>query len=195
MSQVFKQIFVLGQHQRAHSSSSGAEGDSDDNDSSVSCDSLNSGKISPIISATAPSNKTTILPQMLLQDIRQRNNKLTLIPKVDEKPYDERKNDLDEKKDVYIDPESFFNFHINENSNDTLVPLKAVVENDTFAGHKHLLYADGATTIRSAKGTVRGVKNRVRAGIATFLQINNTTKVSDNFRFYILYTKAFLNLQ
>ncbi|CAH2013488.1 unnamed protein product [Acanthoscelides obtectus] len=32
----------------------------------------------------------------------------------------------------------------------------------------------GPSTIRSAKGTVRGVKNRVRAGIATFLQINNS---------------------
>lgn len=117
---------------------------------------------------------------MLLQDIRQRNNKLTITPRIDEKSYDERKKESEEKKDVYIDPDSFYNFHINEHKNDSVVPLKTVVENDTFAGHKELLFGDGAATIRSAKGTVRGVKNRVRAGIATFLQINNTTKVSPN---------------
>lgn len=115
---------------------------------------------------------------MLLQDIRQRNTKLTISPQIDEKPYDERKKESEEKKDVYIDPDSFYNFHMNEHLNDSVVPLKTVVENDTFAGHKDLLMGDGASTIRSAKGTVRGVKNRVRAGIATFLQIQNTTKVS-----------------
>lgn len=116
---------------------------------------------------------------MLLQDIRQRNNKLTGTTNVDEKPYVERKQESqDEKKNnIIINPDSFFNFHINEHSKDSLVPLKTVVENDTFAGHKDLLFGDGAATIRSAKGTVRGVKNRVRAGIETFLQINNTTKV------------------
>lgn len=167
-----------GQHKRAPSSSSGAEVDSDDNESSVSCDSLNSGKNSPVVSSTSTPIKSTLLPQMLLQDIRQRNTKVVLTPKIDEKSYDERKKESEEKKDVFIDPDSFYNFHINENSNDTLVPLKTVVENDTFAGHRDLLLGDGAATIRSAKGTVRGVKNRVRAGIATFLQINNATKVS-----------------
>lgn len=174
--------FFTGQHKRAPSSSSGAEVDSDDNDSNVSCDSLTSGKVSPIITPAVPSEKSSLLPQVLLQDIRQRNNKLTVTPKIDEKPYDERKKESEKKKDVFIDPDSFYNFHINEHSIDSLIPLKTVVENDTFAGHRDLLMGDGAATIRSAKGTVRGVKNRVRAGIATFLQINNTNKVSTDMK-------------
>jgi glutaredoxin domain-containing cysteine-rich protein 1 len=71
----------------------------------------------------------------------------------------------------------FYKFHLNEHlSEDNDAPAKAVVEDETFAGYRDLL-GDGASTIRSAKGTVRGVKNRVRAGIATFLQINSVSKV------------------
>lgn len=82
------------------------------------------------------------------------------------------------KKDVVvIDTDMFYNFHMNENVNDSEVSISKVVETDSFAGFKNIL-DDGCTTIRSAKGTVRGVKNRVRAGIATFLQINSTEKVS-----------------
>lgn len=43
----------------------------------------------------------------------------------------------------------------------------------TFAGVRGI---GDVSTIRSSKGTVRGVRNRVRAGIATFLQ-NHDTKV------------------
>ncbi|XP_065574562.1 glutaredoxin domain-containing cysteine-rich protein CG31559-like [Artemia franciscana] len=41
---------------------------------------------------------------------------------------------------------------------------------NSFAGIKDLLEQDICSVIRSGKGTVRGVRNRVRAGIATFLQ-------------------------
>lgn len=46
----------------------------------------------------------------------------------------------------------------------------SVVDDDeSFAGFRDL--TSGTSTIRSNKGTVRGVKNRVRNGIATFLQM------------------------
>lgn len=78
-----------------------------------------------------------------------------------------------------LNSDMFFDFHMNEkNIKDDLVPVKTVIEDETFAGYKDLLGGDNTSTIKSAKGTVRGVRNRVRAGIATFLQINSTEKVS-----------------
>lgn len=121
--------------------------DSDDNDS---CD---SGQASP-----------QPLPQKLLRDIRQG---------VVVRPYVER--DLQVNQEVkQLDTDMYYKFHLNEHVSEDNVPK--VVEDETFAGYKDLL-GDGAATIRSAKGTVRGVKNRVRAGIATFLQINSVAKV------------------
>jgi hypothetical protein len=63
-------------------------------------------------------------------------------------------------------------FFINENNIDDdfdadVVSL-AQEEQEVFAGVKKV--QDGSLTIRSHRGTVRGVKNRVRAGIATFLR-------------------------
>ena len=45
-------------------------------------------------------------------------------------------------------------------------------ENDDimWSGHRNILTAEDDETILSRRGTVRGVKNRVRAGIHTFLQ-------------------------
>lgn len=162
-------VTLIGSHNRAPSSSSGAEVDSDDTESSVSCDSLNCGKISPI--NPPPTPKSTHLPSSLLHDIRQRLPKTT---KVEERTYEERKNENEEEKDV-ISTDMFYKFHINENVNNLVSEFDSVIDTETFAGYKNIL-DDGCTTIRSAKGTVRGVKNRVRAGIATFLQINSTEK-------------------
>uniref|UniRef100_A0A6P7FFU8 Glutaredoxin domain-containing cysteine-rich protein CG31559-like n=1 Tax=Diabrotica virgifera virgifera TaxID=50390 RepID=A0A6P7FFU8_DIAVI len=183
-----------GSHNRAPSSSSGAEVDSDDNESSVSCDSLNCGKISPI--NIPPSTKSTLLPPSLLEDIRQRLPKTPTLeenpyenippslledirqrlPKTPESPY-ENIDSKNEELDSIISTDMFYKFHINENVNSLVPKIDNVIENETFAGYKDIL-DDGCTTIKSAKGTVRGVKNRVRAGIATFLQINSTGKVS-----------------
>lgn len=52
----------------------------------------------------------------------------------------------------------------------------SVVSEEDFAGVKDHAYSipeDGSLTIRSHRGTIRGVKNRVRAGIATFLRDPN----------------------
>ncbi|XP_065365347.1 glutaredoxin domain-containing cysteine-rich protein CG12206-like [Calliphora vicina] len=45
------------------------------------------------------------------------------------------------------------------------------LHDDVFAGYRDLRCVSNTSTIRSSKGTVRGVKNRVRNGIATFLQL------------------------
>lgn len=173
-------ITLIESHKRAPSSSSGAEVDTDDDESNISCDSLNSGKISPVNIHTvvsSESDKSSYLPQMLLQDIRQRNKKLSPAdppPVIIEKSYEERKKEeREEKIEKKFTADMFYNFHINEHVNN--VKPQTVVEDETFAGFKDMLNG-GAATIRSAKGTVRGVKNRVRAGIATFLQIHSTGK-------------------
>ncbi|KAJ8922721.1 hypothetical protein NQ315_007756 [Exocentrus adspersus] len=163
-------ITLIESHKRAPSSSSGAEVDSDDNESNISCDSLNSGK-------TSPSEKSSYLPQMLLHDIRQRKKLSSSEPPIIiEKSYEERKLEEreQEKAVVKYTADMFYNFHINEHLNN-VTPKVVVDDDETFAGYKDMLN-DGAATIRSAKGTVRGVKNRVRAGIATFLQIHSTGK-------------------
>jgi len=79
------------------------------------------------------------------------------------------------------DDDKFYKFHINEHLTSALdqcksLPSQHEVDED-FAGIRDL--QNCTSTIRSAKGTVRGVKNRVRNGIATFLQMQQTTvKVS-----------------
>lgn len=88
------------------------------------------------------------------------------------------------KPHVYED-DKFYNFHINERDttpegdDDIEEPEPEPVHDteETFAGFKDI--QSGNSTIRSAKGTVRGVRNRVRNGIATFLKIQqHTAKVS-----------------
>ncbi|XP_050440628.1 glutaredoxin domain-containing cysteine-rich protein CG12206-like [Adelges cooleyi] len=72
--------------------------------------------------------------------------------------------------------DQYFQFHMNENVFDHVDGSQAATAevqggDDSFAGCKAYEAAVGCSdTIRSAKGTIRGVKNRVRAGIATFLQ-------------------------
>lgn len=146
--------------------------DSDDNESSISYDSLNECQQATV--STKP------LPQGLLRDIR--NVKLSDMKSpvvVDESTYEQRKER--ERQCVATTPfayeaDCYYDFHLNENKVEEEKVSEKIVEDETFAGYKDFL-SDGSSTIRSAKGTVRGVKNRVRAGIATFLQINSVTKV------------------
>ncbi|XP_066257239.1 glutaredoxin domain-containing cysteine-rich protein CG31559-like [Euwallacea similis] len=169
--------------------SSGAEVDSDDNDSNsgasnISCDSLNNGKSFPVRNGEFKLSKSSesSLPLTLLREIRQRKGPEL----VDEKAYEDRqKENLQIEEDrrnfhseVFSQPsdlnsDMFFNFHLNEKDINKEPSLNTLIEEETFAGYKDLLGCDN-NTIRSAKGTVRGVRNRVRAGIATFLQINST---------------------
>jgi glutaredoxin domain-containing cysteine-rich protein 1 len=106
---------------------------------------------------------------------------------VEEKTYEERQKETAEKQQAssskivsngqFFDTDRFYTFHLNEH----LADIKDTVQGgdadneETFAGYRDLLQGkESSSTIRSAKGTVRGVKNRVRAGIATFLQLHDT---------------------
>ncbi|CAH2055855.1 unnamed protein product, partial [Iphiclides podalirius] len=104
--------------------------------------------------------------------------------------YEERKK-VDEMKQErlcysshYFDADKFYDFHLNEKQFDVPVNSASVdksvseepPELEYFAGVKDYRNEEPPSTIRSSKGTIRGVKNRVRAGIATFLQMQSTTK-------------------
>jgi glutaredoxin domain-containing cysteine-rich protein 1 len=270
--------------------SSGAEVDSDDEGSNISCDSLNSSELngdstvlgdarqdikqirevnkvksaktgaemgtrlkSPTPTNASQSNIPSVehsLPQSLLQEIRDRTAKLTVVPSptgtltkktriwaeelsprpkkrnelqngkdvniklnrsmfkyldisptstlnkssdnyskrflVEAKTYEERQKETTEKEkesackiirnSEHFDTDRFYNFHLNEHVTDGKETNHGDIENDeTFAGYRDLLQdKESSSTIRSAKGTIRGVKNRVRAGIATFLQMHDT---------------------
>lgn len=80
--------------------------------------------------------------------------------------------------------DKFYNFHINEHKNGLVDRTEKIDE--TFAGYKDVHNTSAMSTIRSNKGTVRGVKNRVRNGIATFLQMQSNMKVSLLFMYFSL---------
>lgn len=82
--------------------------------------------------------------------------------------------------------DKYISFHLNEcvdngasaSNRDSMDKTK---DDDSFAGYRDVRSSSTASTIRSSKGTIRGVKNRVRNGIATFLQMQQTNiKVSLN---------------
>ncbi|XP_050355507.1 glutaredoxin domain-containing cysteine-rich protein CG31559-like [Nymphalis io] len=115
----------------------------------------------------------------------------TKTPLISESTYEERKQSEKMKEDHlcysshYFDTDKFYDFHLNEKQFDD-VSVKSVSENKSvceqlseieyFAGIKDYKSEEPPSTIKSSKGTIRGVKNRVRAGIATFLQMQSTTK-------------------
>ncbi|XP_014250566.1 glutaredoxin domain-containing cysteine-rich protein CG31559-like [Cimex lectularius] len=66
-------------------------------------------------------------------------------------------------------PPGFLPFHLNENDFEKHSPS---LKDDGFTGRHHGLHGESGT-IKSSRGTIRGVKNRVRASIATFLQLDN----------------------
>jgi hypothetical protein len=86
---------------------------------------------------------------------------------------------------VFYENDKFYKFHINEHLSGGLAETTQKDIDETFAGFKD--FNNGTSTIRSSKGTVRGVKNRVRNGIQTFLQMQQSTvKVSLFLAFYLL---------
>lgn len=118
---------------------------------------------------------------------------------ISESTYEERKKQDKIKQEQmcysshYFDTDKFYDFHLNEKQFDEEKSVKSVSvksecdnEVEFFAGIKDFKNEEAPSTIRSSKGTIRGVKNRVRAGIATFLQIQSTTKVILSLAFIIL---------
>lgn len=101
-----------------------------------------------------------------------------------------------ETRKIY-ENDKYISFHLNEcvKSNGNVSGFKdvkqseAAADDDTFAGYKDVCVTNAPSTIRSSKGTIRGVKNRVRNGIATFLQMQQTNVKVCTLRYgYTLYT-------
>lgn len=146
------------------------------------------------------------LPLSLLMDIRSRSIKFNddvddegddeeddeeLLTTSDENEDHEMCNNnesgssSDEKLMIYSDDKSY-KFHINEHLSGNLEDCHLMTHDESdenFAGYKDLHCR--TATIRSAKGTIRGVKNRVRNGIKTFL-LNNSTTVRVSRVFFLL---------
>ncbi|CAH0591393.1 unnamed protein product [Chrysodeixis includens] len=110
-------------------------------------------------------------------------------PLISESTYEERKQQDKMKQEQmfysshYFDTDKFYDFHLNEKQFDDVKSVSVGVKSESevseveyFAGVKDYKNEEMPSTIKSSKGTIRGVKNRVRAGIATFLQMQSTTK-------------------
>ncbi|KAL0125988.1 hypothetical protein PUN28_004807 [Cardiocondyla obscurior] len=143
---------------------------------------VSSASVSPSPSGTSSLSKASSTPRVRSPDPTIEQNGQS--PVIKECTYEERKQREQERIDqecvnathnrsaghkyLYED-DRYYNFHVNElrDNNKNSNGQHGVAENDEcFAGYK----IHDKEAIRSAKGTVRGVKNRVRAGIATFLQ-------------------------
>lgn len=199
--------------------------DSEESESSLSCDSLNSGDIIVVNKMSNPPIRVTpmttlndfdkdnvdnesthliCLPDSLLRDIRDRSTKLSASELITMTKSEQNGSDINNKS-IYsrvklkmgptsaqdicaqdtnknskiYENDKFYKFHINEsvlNVIDEMSPQN-VQADESFAGYKDM--NSRTSTIRSSKGTVRGVKNRVRNGIATFLQMQQSNvKVS-----------------
>lgn len=129
------------------------------------------------------------LPQNLLRDIQTRNVSLSRTDSkeikppiknekqwslVEERTYEDRKSETQKgktnaKSAMELDTDKFYKFHLSEKGDDEKGGRGG--DEETFAGIKDYFSRDKSSAITSAKGTIRGVKNRVKAGIATFLQI------------------------
>ncbi|EDV45727.1 glutaredoxin domain-containing cysteine-rich protein CG12206 [Drosophila erecta] len=144
--------------QRAYSLTDDSEECDESSNSSLSCDSLHSGGL---------------LPTTLLRDIRLRERESgPLVTKIDGRP-------------LQFETDGYYNFHVREHENFRSFGSNSSTEyeaqnfseeqpGENFAGFRDIRTEGKLTansTIRSAKGTVRGVKNRVRNGVATFLQL------------------------
>lgn len=170
---------------RIHEEESSAAASSPEIGSS-SCSTRASPSVSPSPSGTSSLSKASSTPRIRSPVLATEQNGRLTSPVVKECTYEERKqeqerleqesgdvdtsvNPLTGKKYVY-EYDRFYKFHINElkgnKDSGRGVVLGDKETDECFAGYKIL----EKEAIRSAKGTVRGVKNRVRAGIATFLQ-------------------------
>ncbi|XP_060663275.1 glutaredoxin domain-containing cysteine-rich protein CG12206 [Drosophila nasuta] len=176
------------QHSRAYSLTDDSEECDESSSSSLSCDSLHSNDAN-IGLRPHKLVAAQLLPSSLLHDIRNTERDAitakaatttaTLTPstatKIDGRP-------------LQFEADQYYNFHVHEHDNyrsfgdyatqlqqqhQQLLPEEQQLDEDedAFVGYKDVRRASQASTIRSSKGTVRGVKNRVRNGVATFLQL------------------------
>ncbi|GAB0093507.1 hypothetical protein DMENIID0001_086570 [Sergentomyia squamirostris] len=149
----------------------GSVTDSEESESSLSCDSLNSADV-------IGDRDKVLLPDSLLKDIRKRSEDSV---KVDFTLASMRRDDhsVEKNLDPIYDTDRFYKFYINEYVQDPMTdgePKIVDTSDESFAGFRDI--HSGTSTIRSSKGTIRGVKNRVRNGIVTFQQMQSNLKVS-----------------
>lgn len=165
-----------------------------DSSSASSSDSVNNGDhlVSPKLIRSiedhhnsTKSHEIGLLPSSLLIDIRNRS----LYSEVQDQLSDEQDDQESTCSDLelcnqssidgnvmvkFYSEDKFYKFHINENFElDAFSKMTHDESDDSFAGLKDL--RSGTSTIRSKNGTIRGIKNRVRSGISTFLQMQETT--------------------
>lgn len=141
-----------------------------------------------VIGSDAEDQNNSPLPISLLMDIRNRSMKFNDEDGDDE---DDELTTSDENEDhelimcnrenseekimIFSDDKSY-KFHMNEHLSNNLEKIHIMAHDESdenFAGYKDINCR--TATIRSAKGTIRGVKNRVRNGIKTFLLNSSTT--------------------
>lgn len=175
------------QKQHALSDSFCSDASSASSSDSVQISHSGSHLISPdLIRSINDQHKAALLPSSLLIDIRNHPATFNDGDDQDKESQDEHESNyldlcnsdtVNEKMMMnYYSGDSFYKFHINEHLSYDLNDCKMMIHDESdesFAGIKDL--RSGTSTIRSAKGTIRGVKNRVRNGIATFLQMQQTT--------------------
>lgn len=106
-------------------------------------------------------------------------------------------SDSDNEPRSIYENDKYISFHLNERMDNDHTSARATIErprdDDSFAGYRDIRAASSlASTIRSSKGTIRGVKNRVRNGIATFLQMQQTN-VKVRLRFGFLFPSLACN--
>lgn len=191
-------------HQRSGSlNSSGIGVDSEDEDN-VSCDSITSSEFNgesehalPIISAAilkCKNDNNVASATIAFQEPSQQHTKCHISSYEDheyhftDKLLLQQSNKVDDMRphNDLENTDRYLSFHLNEKNFNEDETKQCLHDDDTFAGFKSLMEKSvPMATIHSAKGTVRGVKNRVRAGIATFLN-NNAVKVSIAYNIYLL---------
>lgn len=126
---------------------------------------------SPAETLTPPSTDTSLDSAAEVVAVRRK-------PAVDEQTYEDRRGcGSSSSSGVATPPDHYYDFHLNERD-----AVEAGEEEDTFAGCRDYTLDEPVTvpaTIKSSKGTVRGVRNRVRAGVATFLSIQHNRSWKD----------------
>lgn len=197
----------LSGHQSPLDSGTGSDLDTgsrrdESDDGTCSCDSLTSstadtettgaavGSPPAIVAGVVPAVMVAAAPPVAATVVEELPKRPPPTIRVKQQCYNDT-TAVDAAADRIIDvnnTDQYYNFHMNENVFDEVDAAAVAGMDDSFAGCKTVVASD---TIRSAKGTIRGVKNRVRAGIATFLQpkinkVSGDTNIGFFFNFFFL---------
>ncbi|CAL8081700.1 unnamed protein product [Orchesella dallaii] len=127
--------------------------------------------------ATAVAKKSIIIRKEKLVHIPENKVSHNISPRFVEKNV----HTGDQEGAILTEPNGFHLNEINEcNNKESVVNEGGGSESlSNFAGYRDIFTRNtGANPIMSEKGTIRGVKNRVRDGIATFLQTSDSKPAS-----------------